>query len=221
MEIKELFEKSEDGTLTYDKFMELAKESKAKFTDLSEGKYVSKSKYDDDLKAKDDALENLNTTLGSRDTDLADLKAKLEAAGADTEALAKLNTDLADLQSKYDTETKNYKNQLKKQAYEFAVREIANGKKFTSNAAKRDFISSMINKELKMDGSNILGAEDFVTAYTATNADAFVVDTPESKPEPSKPQFVNSTQGSEPSVDSTGGFANAFHFTGVRPIPNE
>ena len=223
MEIKELFDKAENGTLTYEQFEQLAKESKAKFTDLSEGKYVSKSKYEDDLKAKDDALENLNTTLGTRDTDLAELKAKLEAAGADAESLSKLNTDLADLQNKYDTETKNYKNQLKKQAYEFAVREFANGKKFTSNAAKRDFISSMISKELKMDGSNILGAEDFVTAYTATNADAFVVEQPtEPKPaEQSKPQFVNSTPGGEAPVDSTGGFADAFHFTGVRPIPKE
>ena len=49
--IKDIFEKSENGTLTYEQFEALAKEKDAKFADLSDGKYVSKSKYDSDIKA--------------------------------------------------------------------------------------------------------------------------------------------------------------------------
>ena len=56
MTVEELFKKSQTGTLTYDEFQKLAKESNANFTDLGEGKYVSKNKYEDDLKAKDTAI---------------------------------------------------------------------------------------------------------------------------------------------------------------------
>ena len=49
--IKDVFKDSE--TLTLEQFEAKAKELGFKFADLSDGKYVSKSKYDDDLKAKD------------------------------------------------------------------------------------------------------------------------------------------------------------------------
>jgi len=220
MTIKELFEKAENGTLTYEQFQTIAHESQANFTDLSEGKYVSKNKYDTDIKAKTDEIDTLNGTINTRDTDLADLQKKLTDAGADTDALAKLNGEFTTLKNKYDDDMKNYKAQLKKQAYEFAVKEFANSKKFTSNAAKRDFISSMIAKDLKMENNAITGADDFVNAYTQENADAFVVEAP--APEPSnKPTFVATSQGAEPPEDTTGGFASAFHFTGVRPQVNK
>ena len=53
MNIKEIFDKAENGTLTFEQFDSLAKEGNAKFADLSEGNYVSKSKYEDDLSSKD------------------------------------------------------------------------------------------------------------------------------------------------------------------------
>ena len=42
MNIKEIFDKAENGTLTFEQFEALAKDNKAKFADLSEGNYVSK-----------------------------------------------------------------------------------------------------------------------------------------------------------------------------------
>ena len=44
--ITDFFDKAENGTLTYEQFEAMSKESGAKFADLSDGKYVSKSKYD-------------------------------------------------------------------------------------------------------------------------------------------------------------------------------
>ena len=100
------------------------------------------------------------------------------------------------------------------------MKDFANGKKFTSQAAKRDFIQSMIAKELKMDKDTILGAEDFVTSYTADNADAFVVDNPNPEPKPDpKPTFVNPTPGGNPAPAESNAFSNAFHFMGVRERP--
>lgn len=201
MKIKEVFEKAEDGTLTYEQFQKIVKEANAKFADLSEGEYVSKGKYDDELASLNAQIETLNGTIGTRDTDLETLKKQLEEAGTDAEKLSALSNDFATLQGKYDADIKSYKEQLKKQAYEFAVKDFANKQKFTSNAAKRDFIQSMLAKGLKMEGDSILGAEDFKTAYSTDNADAFVVEAPAPEPAPTIPnipQFVAST----PSLDS-------------------
>ena len=66
MTIKEVFDKAENGTLTYDQFTELTKD--AKFADLATGDYVSKKKFDDELAAKDGQIQTLNGTIKDRDT---------------------------------------------------------------------------------------------------------------------------------------------------------
>ena len=227
MEIKELFDKAENGTLTYEQFEAAATAAKAKFADLSEGNYVSKHKYESELSAKSKEIETLNGTIATRDTDLEGLKKQLEAAGTDAGKLEELNGQLATLQNTYTEATKKYEQQLAHQAYEFAVKEFAATKKFTSQAAKRDFTQSMIAENLKFKDNKILGAEDFVQAYTENNADAFVVENPDPNPPTSPqggaplPQFAGPTPGGQPAPVDSNAFANAFHFTGVRPIPKE
>lgn len=228
-DLKELFDKAEDGMLDYEQFMTLAKEANVKLVDLNEGGYVSKNKYESELEAKSKEIETLNGTISTRDTDLETLKKQLEEAGVDSTKLADLTNQLQALQGKYDADSKAYKKQLSKQAYEFAVKEYANSKNFSSQAAKRDFIQSMIAKDLKMENDSILGADDFVKAYTENNQDAFILDTDFSDDEEddfvpdSKPQFVGSTPGAEDthSSDVTGGFLSAMHFTPIHPIPQD
>ena len=226
MNIKELFDKAENGTLTYEQLMAAAGD--AKFVDLSEGKYVSKSKYDSDLRAKDAQMEGLNgqitalnETIATRDTDLTALQNQLAEAGQDATKLSELNAQLTSLQQKYDTDTQNYQNQMRQQSYEFAVREFANTKKFTSQAAKRDFTQAMIAKGLQMEGNKLIGGEDFVSIYSAENADAFVVETPAPTPAPAPttaptpvPEIVAPTPGPTPSGDKDGGFS--FNFSRLR-----
>lgn len=228
MNIKELFEKAENGTLTYEQFEAAAKAGNAKFADLNEGNYVSKNKYESDLKAKDTHIETLNGTITTRDTDLADLKTKLEAAGADADKLATLTNDFTALQNKYTEDTKSYQEKLDKQAYDFAVREHANTKKFTSEAAKREYIRSMSAENLKLKDDVIIGAEDFDKLYTEKNADSFVVEDPNNNPPTPAPNngaplptFVAPTPGGNPAPDESNAFVEAMHFTGVRPIPKE
>ena len=244
MNIKEIFAKAEteDGKLSFEEFEKLAKDGGAKFTDLSEGKYVSKAKYDDDLKAKDadieakenekatlnEQIEALNGTITTRDEDLANLQKQLAEAGEDATKLSELNNSFTALQEKYDADIKSYQDKMQQQSYEFAVREFANTKQFTSNAAKRDFVNSMLKKQLSMEDGKILGREDFVEKYAEDNADAFVVESdPEpapiepiveepTEPTPSEPipTFVGSTPG--PDVGSGESGFN-FNFIGVRP----
>lgn len=220
MTVKELFDKAENGTLTWEQFQTAMGD--AKFVDLNEGNYVSKQKYTDELAQRDTRITTLNDTITARDTDLATLQQTLNDAG-DVEALKQASKDLADLQKRYDRETKDYQKQLSKQAYEFAVKEFANSKNFTSSAAKRDFTRALLEKDLKMENDRIIGAEDFVQMYQTENADAFVVEkTPEvTPPAQPKPQFVSPTQGSEPASTEKNPFVEAFHFTGVRPIAQQ
>ena len=201
MTIKEIFDKAEDGNLTYAQFEELAKE--AKFADLSTGEYVSKKKYEDEVSSKESQISTLNTTISNRDKDLKELKEQLETAahndGADKQALEKLTADMSALQDKYNADTKAYKAQLAEQCYDFAVKEYANNIEFSSAAAKRDFISQLKNAGLKMDGDMILGADDFKTKYQEANSDAFSVKTDPAPAEPEKPlpKFVEPTGAPE------------------------
>lgn len=178
MTIQEIFSLGEDGVLDYDTFNEIAKQNGMKLVNLSDGGYVSKKKYEDDLAAKDSDITNLNEAISKRDTDLEDIKTKLEAAGTDAQKLADITNSFSDLKTKYENDVKEYQAQLAKQAYEFAVKDFANSKKFSSNAAKRDFISTMMSKGLEMKDGKIVGAEDFAVGYLNDNSDAFMSETP-------------------------------------------
>ena len=191
MTVKELFDKAENGTLTWEQFQQAMGD--AKFVDLSEGKYVSRQKFDDEISQRDTRIQDLSTTITSRDTDLANLQQTLKDAG-DLDALKQASKDLADLQKRYDKETKDYQAQLTRQAYEFAVKEFANGKQFTSKAAKRDFTQAMLAKNLQFEDGKIIGAEDFVQMYSKDNDDAFVKQTSQDP----KPQFTQGTNPKKP-----------------------
>jgi hypothetical protein len=222
--IKDIFDKGENGTLTYAQFEAFAKADGAKFTDLSEGKYVSKDKYDDGLGAKDKSIEQLNSTIAQRDTDLENLKKQLASAGTDAEKLSKLQSDFDALQGRYTTDMEAYQKQIASQQYEFACREFANGKKFSSNAARRDFTTAMIGANLKFDNGKIMGAEDFVESYSKDNADAFVKEDeggntpppPANNPAQPKPHFAGPTGGTNSGSESKNIFG--FNFTPIRPM---
>ncbi len=203
MNIKEIFDKAEGGTLTFEQFEALAKEANAKFTDLSSGEYVSKHKFDDELAAKDKSIEQLNTTITQRDKDLAELQTKLKDAGTDSTKLTELQANFDSLQEKYTADTKAYQQQLAEQKYDFAVKEYANTKEFTSQAAKREFIRAMKEENLKMKNDAIIGADDFADGWSKDNSDAFAPNTPTptqpaQNTDAGKPQFVSSTPGTNP-----------------------
>lgn len=225
MTLKDLFDKAENGTLTYEQLVSLMESGGAKFVDLSEGNYVSKQKFENELAGRSKEIDTLNETLATRDTDLQELQKQLSEAGTDAEKLASLASEFDALKGKYDEEVKSYKTQLKQQQYEFAVKDFAGTKTFSSNAAKRDFIQSMIAKGLKMEDGHIIGAEDFASMYLKDNEDAFMTEADYGYPDNNDvdlPHFVESTPGAqETTVDPTGGFASAFHFTPIHQPVSE
>lgn len=194
MVIKEIFDKAttENGALTLEEFERIAKENKAKFTDLSEGRYVDKQKYEDDLAKKDTEITTLNDTLATRNADLETLKAQVEGVGNDASKLEEVTANLTALQEKYNADTQALNEKLSAQAYEFAVRDFAGKQKFSSKAAQRDFEKSMIEKHLPMEGNAIMGADDFLKVYAKGDPDAFAKSEPAPAPAPS---FAGPTPG--------------------------
>lgn len=209
--LKELFG---EESLSFEQFSKAVGDKGYKLADLSTGNYVAKKKFEDEIASRESIIGDLNEQLSTRDTDLENLKTQLENGNLDNKTkVSELTSQLEKLQGDYETSKSNYETKLNKQAYEFAVREFANSKQFSSNAAKRDFINEMLSANLTMKDKSILGAEDFVTAYSSENEDAFVVDTqPEAAPEPSKPSFVQPTPPT-PNQDTN---PFNFNFSGVR-----
>ena len=140
-----------------------------------------KAKYDEDIKA--------------RDTDISNLQEQLKNAGVDTEKLTTLQNDLPALQTKYQTEKGDLEAKLAKQAYEFAVKEKVAGLKFSSESAKKAFMSDILKDELKMKDGQLIGFDDFVDAYKKNDEKAFVTETTDPK---NKPSFSKKTGGKEP-----------------------
>ena len=205
-----------NGALSFDDFVKACQNAKMNLVDLSKGDYISKNKYNDEIQANKTTIEQLQQTIKDRDKDIKDIKKQLSEASTDADKLTKLQADLDNLQTKYTTDTQAFEARLSKQAYEFAVKEFAGTQKFTSKAAKREFINSMIAKDLKMEGDTIVGASDFVKAYTAENEDSFVKEEKKSDPKNPTPKFVDVTGNTEPPKPNDPNQFN-FSFMGVRP----
>lgn len=206
--LKELFN---DGQLDYDTFSSKVNEKGFKLADLSKGDYVSKNKYTDDLANKDNQINTLNGQINQRNTDLENLKQQIENAQGDGQKVSELTQQLTKLQGDYDKEKAKLQKQLADQQMNFAVKEFASKQKFTSKAAEREFISSMIAKNLTIENGNLVGATDYLNSYKADNADSFVV---EQQNDPTKPTFTTKTTNTDKKEENP--FLSVMHFTGVR-----
>lgn len=134
-----------------------------------------------------------NTDIAQRDTDLATLQEKLKNAGADATKLSNLQTDFDTLQQTYNTAKADYEKQLAEQAYDFAIKENSSKLKFSSNSAKKAFMSDLKAKKLSMENGKILGFDDFVNAYKEQDAGAFITESTDIKKDEPKPSFSTKT----------------------------
>ncbi len=148
-----------------------------------------------------------NETLAQRDKDIEELKKAVQGN-------ADLEKQFNDLQGKYSKETEDYKNQLAKQAYEFAVKQAVNEVKFSSKMAKEFFTAKAIEKGLTMnDNGAINGFDDFVKYHKEQDPSSFVIEEKEPEKTP-VPEFTKPITNSQ--VDNN---PFNFNFTGVREIP--
>lgn len=216
--LKALFE---SGAITWEQFVEGVNKAGYKLADLSTGNYVAKKKYDDDLKTRDTQIETLGASIKTRDADLKNLQTQLADAGESSKTIEALNNQITKLQGDYKTAEAQYKAELGKQEYRFAVTEFANTQNFSSKAAKKTFINDMLEAQLKMNKGTIIGASDYLEAYKADNSDSFVTEnagTPnETGQQNDKPIFIQPTpQGQAQAQGEANPFDSLFNFAGVR-----
>ena len=162
-------------------------EGKLNVVNIADGSYVSRNKFDDTVNGLKSQVTDLQGQIAQRDTDLAGLNEQLTAAQADAGQLAEAQKQLSALQSKYDKDSKAWEAKNAQQAYEYAVRSKAGELKFTSAAAKKDFIREAIAQGFKMDGDTLMGYTDFVAKYQENDPGAFVKETPAADPKPADP----------------------------------
>ena len=194
--LKALFSK---GPLTYEEFVEAAQSAKMNLVNLADGGYVSQAKFDDKVNGLTQQVSQLTEQIGQRDADMATLKGALEAAQADAGKLPGVQQSLTDLQTKYANDKAKFEKSMADQRYEFAVRERANGLKFSSTAAKKAFLSEAIGKKFKMDGDNLQGYDEFLNQYKTDDPGAFVPDTPPADPKPDAPHITLPGKNDKPS----------------------
>lgn len=208
--LKELFG---ENALTFEQFSEAVTGKGIKLADLATGNYVAKKKYEDEIATKDSSISDLSKQLKDRDKDLKTLQAQLSDGSKDSETkITELTEKLTSLQSDYENTKNEYKEKLNAQAYDFATKEFANGLKFTSEAAKRDFINEMRSAKLQVKDNSIIGANDFYEMYKTKNTDAFVVEE-EKKPEEKKPTFIQPTAPGSNGDADIDPFLTAFGFS--------
>lgn len=152
-----------------------------------------KNKLENTETERDNLKAQYDTDIKQRDKDIKDLEKKLKDAGTDTDKLSTLQNDLATLQETYNNAKSEYEGKLAKQAYEFAVKEKVAELKFSSNSAKKAFITDAMSEELKMKNGELLGFDIFLDNYKKNDASAFIsddnTDTDSSKDDKPKPQF--------------------------------
>ncbi|MDD6202471.1 MAG: phage scaffolding protein [Lachnospiraceae bacterium] len=75
---------------------------------------------------------------------------------------------------KAEAAEEDFKKQIEERDYKDAVEEAVKDLKFTSNSAKKAFMSDIMSDRLKMKDGKLLGFSDYVEAYKKDDASAFV-----------------------------------------------
>lgn len=214
--LKSLFD---NGAITWEQFSQAVTEKGYKLADLATGNYVDKKKFDDAVSTRDTTITELNTQIKTRDKDIKALQTQLTDGGKDSETkITELTSQLEKLQGEYNTAKTDFEKRLSAQSYDFAVNEYANTKKFTSAAARKQFVQEMRAENLKMKDKTIIGADDFFKVWQEGNTDAIVPAEPKQEEEPQQqqaPVFIQPTPP-QPGDTSDNPFADAFNFAGVR-----
>lgn len=139
-------------------------------------------KISNDLKSKETEIENYKADISKRDDDLKALQKQLKDAGTSQEELDKANVKIDTLTQEYADYKKNSETKLQKQAYEFAVNKKVAGLKFSSNSAKKAFLSEIMKDELKMKDGELIGFDDYVETYKKEDEEAFLKEEQTKKP---------------------------------------
>lgn len=189
--------------------------------DIENARKSESDKFATERETLTNRANDLQNQLNQRDADMKDLQDKLTAAQTDATKVTEATEALTSLQTKYDAERQEWSQKQAEQAYEFAVKTKANELKFSSAAAKKDFIREAIAAKLQQNGDDLMGYNDFVTKYKENDPGAFAPDespasqTSEPNTAPAPTIVLPTGNGNT----GTTGNVFGFNFHGVRPAP--
>lgn len=148
-----------------EEFEKLSEETQKKFEKeefiANDGSYIPKTKFD-----------NLNEQKKDLESQLKETNDKVqELSKVDTEELKK---QIADLQTKYEEDTKALNSKYEAREYDIKLNDYAKDLKFSSNSARKSFMSDLKAKELKFENDKLVGFDDFVNSYKETDPSAFI-----------------------------------------------
>lgn len=157
--------------------VEIGEDKKADFTRELLANYKTVAEFNN-------LQDRYNNDISTRDNDLNALKEQLNKANSSNEELETLKNQLNGLQSKYDTDKQAYETKLKTQQYDFIVNKFADTLEFTSNGAKKAFISDLKSKDLPLNENKdgLMGTDDFVKDYMEKDSGAFKAVENDNKP---------------------------------------
>lgn len=169
---------------------EIKKEYDEKELIINDGSYIPKAKFD-----------NLNEQKKDLENQLKETNDKVqELSKVDSEELKK---QITDLQTKYEEDTKQLKDKYEAREYDIKLNDYAKDLKFSSNSARKSFMSDLKAKELKFEDDKLVGFDDFVTSYKENDPSAFME---EKKEEASV--FVNTGDSHNDKEDTDDAFVN-------------
>lgn len=129
------------------------------------------AEYGKAFKEKDEKISTLTTKTESLESQLKENNDKIkELSSIDAD---KLNEKIKTLTEKYDNDTKELNEKLSKQTYDYKIKDMTSGLKFSSESARKSFINDLSNKGLKLEDDKILGFDDFVNEYKESDPNAF------------------------------------------------
>lgn len=164
---------------------------------------AAKSKNDTQVSDLKQQVDDLKGQISQRDTDLASLGEKLTAAQTDAGQLTEAKNAFDALKTQYEAEKAEWASKLKAQTVASAIKDKASELKFSSSAAKRDFIGYVKSHNLSVDENGIIGYSDVLARYKAENPDAIIEPQPEPALGQPAPKIVIPSGGTEPAKKLT------------------
>lgn len=157
----------------------------------------------EELKAlglNDDQVQKVFAMNG---TEINDLKQQITTLTAERDTarnnLSDANKKLEGYDPEWKTKAEKAENDAKAQVaamqQDFAAQTAAAGVKFSSESAKRAFLSDLKAKKLPLQDGKLLGFEDYLKSYRESDPDAFA-------PEKAAPTITVGSKGQTPATSS-------------------
>lgn len=154
----------------------------------------------------------LRQSITSLTTERDNLKTQLEAANGEIKSYKDLDIDgikkaAADWEARHAADTKALQDKLDAANYGFGVERAVSGLKFSSTAARNQFVSDLTAKKLPLQEGKLLGLDDYVKTYREQDPGAFAPENDDKTPVAVKGGSGGPTLGEDAALRAAFGLA--------------